>query len=141
MPTKRKWWSENWQSTISMFVMLVFTMGVLYTQLQLKVDRYQVQEIIDRELENQAYPLTNGVRLQSEYKHIEKDLSFLKEELKIIKEKIFTIAKNVELSQKRRTMANKKISVNTPDMAIHPWLEPGIQDKIPIRNLKVYQLQ
>lgn len=141
MATKRKWWSENWQSTTSMAVMLVFTMGVVYTQLQFKVDRYEVQEIVAKEAKDHSFPLVEGVRLQSEYKHIRKDLDFLKKEMSAIKKTIITIAKNVELSQRSHTMANKELSINLPGMAISPGLVIGIQDKKPIRKLGYYNLE
>lgn len=141
MATKRKWWSENWQSTISMFAMLSFTMGVVYTQLQFKVDRYEVQEIVEKETKEHSFPLVEGVRLQSEYKHIRKDLDFLKKEMSAIKKTIITIAKNIELSQRSRTVANKELSINIPGMALNPVPVIGIKDKIPIGKLRVYNLK
>lgn len=140
MPSKRKWWSENWQSTLSMTVILIFTMGVLHTQLQAKIDYQQAEIMIDKGIVRQAYPLIEGVRLQSEYKYIKEDLDDIKKELATIKEKIFTIAKNTEINQSSRTTANKKNEFVIPRMSITDLPGLGIQDRIPIKELNSYEL-
>lgn len=133
MPTKKKWLSENWQSLAWTLGMIVFTMGVLYTKLEAKIDRYQAEEIVAKKIKDHAYPLTDGVRLESEYGFIKEQLKAMQEELKDINKGISKITINTEVKQRSRTTANKNI--NIPNMAIKAWPEPGVRHTTPIKEL------
>lgn len=87
MPTKRKWWSENWQS----LVWLTFFIGVAWTTLEYKIDRTQAREIVIEEIKERAYPISDGKVLNNNISHMSQQLTRMETQTKEIKKLIETI--------------------------------------------------
>lgn len=134
---KRSWIKMN-IATIVLVLLASYewveTRGVIKTELKSKINTEQARTIIKEEIKDRAFSKDEGIKLKTEYEHINKELLEIKNMLLVIS--------NSELSNKSRTQANKKHEFmdQIPFMAIIPDKTPSGDENILIKELEEFHL-